>query len=125
MSRRTLLICLVLAALSVGPAAWSAQLGFLRFTPAFYFTDADWELATTQFQAFVATQPVGAEDGGDNPDTGAAWRFRILAASEEDGQPCRQVAITLDARQVSHPGQSAFLFCRQPDDAWRMIRGLH
>ena len=124
MSRVTAWMCAAAVFLIAGQAAWGAQLGFIRYTPAFYFTDADWEMATADFDAFLSTQEDGAEFGGSNPDTGSAWRFRALGSVEEDGQPCRQVEITLEARKAESVPTNNYLFCRDADADWRMVRGL-
>jgi len=124
MSRVTAWMCAAAVFLIAGQAAWGAQLGFIRYTPAFYFTDADWEMATADFDEFLSSQEDGAEIGGSNPDTGSAWRFQALGAVEEDGQRCRQVAITLQARKAESEATGTYLFCRDPEAGWRMVRGI-
>ena len=124
MSKSTAWMCAAAMLLITGQSAWGAQLNFIRYTPAYYFTDMDWEMATADFDEFVNTQADGAESGGDNPDTGSAWHFRALRSIEEDGLPCRQVEITLQARKADGETSSAYLFCRDPDTGWRMVRGL-
>ena len=119
-TRATLALLGLLLTTPYLPLASAANLNFTYRGPAGYMNEADWEM----FRAEAAKMLNDGEDGvtytWTNQDTGTSGSFTPEETTEENGQPCRIVTVTLEAGPAE--GRQVMTVCKQPEGDWRIVR---
>ena len=99
-------------------AANAVDVQWLRFSPARFFNDKDWELASQTADKVLGEMPDGEVVSWNNPDNGHHGEMSARSIDDLDGHPCRMLQIVNHA--AGRSGSSSFRFCRQDDGSWKV-----
>ena len=119
MKARPVLLALTAVALLAAAPVRAQNYQFLQYTPAFYFTDADWKLFEGAIAGALNDRPVGTPVEWNNPATGASGSVKVLkAVDDREGLPCREVEVASQARKINN--RSVQTMCRVADGTWKI-----
>lgn len=108
-----------LLVLVAGGSTFASNYFFLEEAPSRHFTEADTQMFTTAVSDALDNSQDGNITAWRNPDTNASGRLKPLKTYQADGTTCRRLQIANKAGGLK--SNSAFNFCRQPDNSWRVV----
>ena len=73
--------------------AKSANLRFLDYSPARYFTDKDWEMGKVKAREALDNGEDGVTVSWDNPDSKNSGQYTPMDTTTVDGKACRSLRI--------------------------------
>ena len=98
--------------------AYAFNLGFLQYSPAYYFTKNDWSIFEKATHTVLETGANDVKVQWKNPATGANGTITPTAAESVNGQTCRNLKIFNTARHVS--GETDYLCCKIKGE-WKVV----
>jgi hypothetical protein len=96
----------------------AANLWFARDMPISAMNDADLSIMSAAIEETLGKVPDGDTRDWSNPETGSGGTLRPLSTSEHDGNLCRRLEVSNQARGRS--ARSVHDYCRQADGSWRL-----
>lgn len=111
------LISLAGVLLSATIPAFSLQVGFLAESTAQFFNDADWKMFDTASDKALNQTANGKVVTWRNPQTENGGSFQPLNTVNKNGLTCRDVRISMYARQQTN--NYTFTFCKYPQ-GWKV-----
>jgi surface antigen len=97
-----------------------AVLGWMRGSAISTFTDADWEILTSEVDRVLDEEPDRKIVDWHNPDSGNGGSIRPLESFVFNDQRCRKTALrNRTAKGVA--GQGVYNLCKQADGNWMFV----
>lgn len=96
----------------------AANLWFARDMPISRMNDADRSIMSAAIEETLESVADGDTRDWSNPETGSGGTLRPLSSSEQDGNRCRRLEVSNQARGLT--GRSVLDYCRQADGGWRL-----
>ena len=106
-------LVLMLVPVLASAAGWGA---LLLGGPAQWFDGDDVKLFVDSAREALEKAPVGETVPWRNPKTTNSGSTTILAESTKDGQPCKTIKVTTQAKGDTQ--SMRYVACHQPDGRW-------
>ena len=93
--------------------AYAANLRFLEYSPARYFTDKDWEMGKEKAREALDKGEDGVTVSWENPDSKNSGKYTPSDTTTVDGKTCRSLRIEHRAYNGLQ-GNVVYQFCKKP-----------
>ena len=118
MKQSRIITAAVVASITVfSQFAYSANLRFLEYSPARYFTDKDGEMGKVKAREALDKGEDGVTVSWDNPDSKNSGQYTPMDTTTVDGKACRSLRIEHRAYNGLQ-GNVVYQFCKKPDGTW-------
>lgn len=96
---------------------YAANLRFLEYSPARYFSDKDWEIGKNKAREALDKGENGVTISWENPDSKNSGKYTPTDTATVDGKTCRSLRIEHRAYNGLQ-GNVVYQFCKKPDGKW-------
>jgi surface antigen len=106
-------LVLILVPAIAAAAGWGA---LLLQGPTQWYNGDDMKLLVDSAREALESAPVGKSVPWSNPKTTNSGSATILAESTKNGQPCKEIKVTTQAKGETE--SMRYVACREPDGRW-------